>query len=404
MEFYKYTLPNGIRGIHRQVRSGVVHCALAVNAGSRDELPSEYGIAHFTEHGFFKGTVRRKAHQVNCRLENRGGELNAYTTKEDTTIHATVLKSDFAKAAELISDVAFESVFPEAELVKEREVIGDEINTYKDSPPEMIFDEFEDLIFAGSELGHNILGTKQALKRYDTESINAFRRRTHTTDQMVFASIGNISPETAVKVASRYFAEREATTRGYARVVPPSCKPFDRRVAKHTHQNHCIVGNRAYGIRDTRRLPLALLINVLGGPSANSMLNVTVREKHGLSYNIEATYTPYADSGFTAVYFSTDSGNADLCLELVEGQIRKLQSTLLTSRQLSTAKRQFMAQLAISTEGNEGYMLGLGKSLLVHNEVDTLEDIYRKIDALRAEQLAEVANEVLANNSILIYK
>ena len=404
MEFYKYTLPNGIRGIHRQVKSGVVHCALAINAGSRDELPSEYGLAHFTEHGFFKGTAHRKAHQVNCRLENLGGELNAYTTKEDTTIHATVLRSDFAKAAELISDVAFESVFPEKELAKEREVIGDEINTYKDSPPEMIFDEFEDMLFAGSELGHNILGTKQALKRYGTESIHAFRRRTHTTDQMVFASIGNISPATAMSVAERYFAGRTATTRGYERSAPAVGPSFDKRTVKHTHQNHCIVGNRAYGILDKRRLPLALLVNILGGPSANSLLNVTVREKHGLSYNIEATYTPYIDSGIVAVYFSSDNGNADLCLELIDGQIKRLQQTPLTSRQLSMAKKQFMAQLAISMEGNEGCMLGLGKSLLVHNEVDTLDDICRKIDALRTEQLMEAANEILTNNSILIYK
>lgn len=403
-EFYKYSLPNGIRGIHRQVKSGVVHCALAVNAGSRDELPSEYGLAHFTEHGFFKGTAKRKAYQVNCRLENLGGELNAYTTKEDTTIHATVLRGDFSKAAELISDVAFESVFPEKELAKEREVIGDEINTYKDSPPELIFDEFEDMLFAGSELGHNILGTKQALKRYDTASINAFRRRTHTADQMVFASIGNISPETAMAVAHRFFAEREATVRTYERAVPAACKPFEKRVTKHTHQNHCIIGNRAYGIRDTRRLPLALLVNILGGPCANSLLNVVVREKHGLSYNIEASYTPYADSGIVSIYFSSDNGNADLCLELIDGQIKKLQQTPLTSRQLSMAKRQFMAQLAISMEGNEGYMLGLGKSLLVHDEVDTFEDICRKIDAIDASQIIAAANEALSDNSILIYK
>ena len=404
MEFYKYKLPNGIRGIHRQVKSGVVHCALAINAGSRDELPSEYGLAHFTEHGFFKGTARRKARQVNCRLENLGGELNAYTTKEDTTIHATVLKSDFAKAAELISDVAFESVFPEKELAKEREVIADEINTYKDSPPEMLFDDFEDMLFAGSELGHNILGTKNSLKRFDTERIAEFRRRTHTTDQMVFASIGNISPETAQKVAMRWFSERQATSRSYTRTAPPSVDSFDRRVSKHTHQTHCIIGNRACAITDPHRLPLALLVNILGGPSANSLLNVTIREKHGLSYNIEASYTPYIDSGIVAIYFSSDNGNADLCLELIDAEIKKLQQTQLTARRLSMAKRQFMAQLAISMEGNEGYMFGLGKSLLVRDEVDTLDDICRKINALRAEQLTEAANLFFTNNSILMYR
>ncbi len=404
MEFYTYTLPNGIRGIHRQVKSGVAHCALVINAGSRDELPSEYGLAHFTEHGLFKGTQRRKAYQVNCRLENLGGELNAYTTKEDTTIHATVLKSDFAKAAELISDVAFESTFPERELAKEREVICDEINTYKDSPTEMIYDTFEDMLFAGSELGHNILGSKSSLGRFDGRRIAEFRRRTHTTDRMVFASIGNISPKAAEAAAGRYFASRPASTREIGRVAPTAHTPFEKTVIKHTHQTHCIVGNRAYGIMDERRLPLALLINILGGPCANSLLNVVVREKHGLSYNIEANYTAYCDSGIVAVYFSSDNGNSDLCLELIDEQIKKLQSTPLTSRQLSMAKKQFTAQMAISMDGNEGYMLGLGKSLLVHDEVDTLADIYRKIDALRAEQLTEAANEILTGNSILIYK
>ena len=191
-EFETYTLPNGIKGIHRRVRSNVAHCALVINAGTRDEHRNEYGLAHFAEHAIFKGTEHRKAYQVNCRLENLGGELNAYTTKEDTTIHATTLKGDFAKAAELVADVAFHSTFPEKELAKEREVIVDEINTYKDSPSDMIFDTFEDMLFEGSELGHNILGSKAALARYNGDSIRRFIERTHTTDQMVFSSIGNM--------------------------------------------------------------------------------------------------------------------------------------------------------------------------------------------------------------------
>ena len=192
MEFHTYTLPNGIRGIHRQVKGNVARCALCVNAGSRDELPAEYGLAHFAEHAFFKGTARRKAWQVNCRLENLGGELNAFTTKEDTTLHATVLRGDFAKAAELIADIAFRSTFPDRELEKEREVIYDEINTYKDSPADLIYDTFEDLLFADSELGHNILGSKQSLKRQNGDSIRRFVDRTYTTDQMVFSTIGNL--------------------------------------------------------------------------------------------------------------------------------------------------------------------------------------------------------------------
>ena len=404
MEFYTYTLPNGIRGIHRQVRSTVAHCALVIGAGSRDEHPGQYGLAHLTEHAFFKGTERRRAWQVNCRLENLGGELNAFTTKEETTIHATTLRGDFAKAAELIADIAFRSTFPEREIEREKEVIVDEINTYKDSPAEMLYDTFEDMLFEGSELGHNILGRKAALMRYDGAAIRAFTARTHTTDRMVFASIGNFSPKTAEATALRYFGEQAATTRGFERAAPPAVKPFEKTVNKHTHQTHCIIGNRACGIEETKRLPLALLVNVLGGPSANSLLNVEVREKHGLSYNIEANYIPYGDSGLVAIYFSSEHANEAQCAELVERQLQRLRTTPLTGRQLSMAKKQFIAQLAISGESNENYMLSAGKSLLTHDEIDTMEEVYAKIGALTAAQLTEAAEEVFTKMSRLTYK
>ena len=403
-EFETYRLPNGIRGIHRQVRGNVAHCALVVNAGTRDELPTEHGLAHFTEHAFFKGTRRRRAWQVNCRLENLGGELNAFTTKEDTTIHATTLKGDFSKAAELIADIAFRSTFPDRELEREKEVIRDEINTYKDSPAEMLYDTFEDMLFEGSELGHNILGRKAALMRYDGAAIRAFTARTHTTDRMVFSSIGNFSPKTAEATALRYFGEQAATTRGFERAAPPAVKPFEKTVTKHTHQTHCIIGNRACGIEETKRLPLALLVNVLGGPSANSLLNVEVREKHGLSYNIEANYIPYGDSGLVAIYFSSEHANEAQCAELVERQLQRLRTTPLTGRQLSMAKKQFIAQLAISGESNENYMLSAGKSLLTHDEIDTMEEVYAKIGALTAAQLTEAAEEVFTKMSRLTYK
>ena len=404
MEFHTYTLPNGIRGIHRQVRGSVAHCALVIGAGSRDELPTEYGLAHFTEHAFFKGTERRRAWQVNCRLENLGGELNAFTTKEDTTIHATTLRGDFAKAAELIADIAFHSTFPERELEREKEVIVDEINTYKDSPADLIYDTFEDLLFEGSQLGHNILGRKAALARYDGDAIRAFTRRMHTTDRMVFSSIGNFSPRAAEAVAARYFGEQPATVCGGERVAPAPCAPFERSVVKHTHQTHCIIGGRACGIAEERRLPLALVVNILGGPSANSLLNVVVRERNGLSYNIEANYTPYGDTGIVAIYFSSEHGNADHCIELIEEQLHRLRTVPLTSRQLSMAKKQFIAQLAISSESNESYMLGAGKSLLTHDEVDTMEQVYAKVRELTAAQLTEVAEEVFSGMSRLIYK
>ena len=365
-EFETYTLPNGIKGIHRRVKSAIAHCALVINAGSRDERHDEYGLAHFTEHALFKGTHKRKAYQVNCRLENLGGELNAFTTKEDTTIHATTLRSDFAKAVELITDVAFDSTYPERELAKEREVIVDEINTYKDSPSDMIFDTFEDMIFEGSELGHNILGTKAALARHGTDSIRRFTGRTYTTDQMVFSSIGNFSVTTA--------------------------------------QVHCIVGARAYDINDERRVPLSLLVNILGGPSANSLLNVLLREKNGLSYNTEASYSPYNDCGFVAIYFSSEHDNADQCRELIARQIDLMRRETLSARHLSMAKKQFLAQMAISMENNESYMLGAGKSLLMHDDIDTLEEVYRKVAAVTAQQITDVANEIFSSTSMLMYK
>lgn len=403
-EFETYTLPNGIRGIHRQVRSGVTHCALVVNAGSRDERPSEYGIAHFTEHALFKGTERRKAYQVNCRLENLGGELNAYTTKEDTTLHATTLRHDFSRAVELISDVIFRSTYPEKELRKEREVIADEINTYKDSPSERIYDDFEDMIFAGSELGHNILGSKASIQRISTEEIKSFVGRTYTTDQMVFSSIGNFSARSAQAVAERYLADFEPTKRDYQRITPSEYVAFDKRLSRHTHQSHGIIGTRGYGITDDRRLPLALLVNILGGPSANSLLNLLLREKYGLSYNVEASYTPYSDSGIVGIYFSSDHANTEQCIELIEEEVARLRSELITPRRLQVAKRQFVAQMAISMESNEGYMLGAGKSFLLYKDIDTLEEAYKKVMAITAEQIMDVAKDSFANLSRLIYK
>ncbi len=404
MEFHTYTLKNGIRGIHRQVKGNVARCALCINAGSRDEQADEFGLAHFTEHAFFKGTARRKAWQVNCRLENLGGELNAFTTKEDTTLHATVLKSDFTKAAELIADIAFRSTFPDRELEKEREVVIDEINTYKDSPADLIYDTFEDMLFEQSELGHNILGSKQALRRFDSYAIRSFVNRTHTTDQMVFSTIGNLSPKAVETIAEHYFSQAPALKRSFVRQVPVLCAPFDRTVTKHTHQTHCIIGSRACGIDDKQRLPLGLAVNILGGPSANSRLNMTVREKYGLSYTVEANYTPYSDCGMVAIYFSSDHANADRCCELIYNELKRLRTERLTARQLSMAKKQYIAQLAISMESNEGYMLGIGKSFLGHEEVDTLEAVYRKVEALTADELLEAADEVFAHTSRLTYK
>lgn len=405
-EFTTYILPNGIRGIHRQVRgAAVAHCALVVGAGTRDEAKEEYGLAHLTEHALFKGTAKRKAWQVNCRLENLGGELNAFTTKEDTTIHTTVLKGDFGKAVELIADIVFRSTFPDRELEREKEVIIDEINTYKDAPAELIYDTFEDLVFEGSELGHNILGRKAALMRYTGDSVRRFVDRTYTTDEMVFSSIGSFSARTAESYARRYLGDFQSSTRNYERQkTAPLAAPFDRTITRHTHQTHCILGGRAYELQEEKRLPLSLLVNRLGGPCANSILNVEVREKHGLTYNIEANYTPYSDAGVVAIYFSSDHHHTDDCLELIHRQLDRLRTIPFTARQLAMAKRQFIAQMAISCENKENYILGAGKAILSHGEMDTMEEAYRKIQALTARDLQEVAEEIFTDLSRLSFK
>ncbi len=404
MEFTTYTLPNGIRCIHRQTRGTVAHCALVIGAGTRDEQPNEYGLAHFTEHALFKGTTHRKAWQVNCRLENLGGELNAFTTKEDTTVHATTLRGDFSKAVELLADVVFCSTFPDRELEREKEVIYDEINTYKDAPAELIYDTMEDLLFAGSELGHNILGRKAALKGYNGDSIRRFTARTHTTDEIVFSSIGSFSARTAEQVARRYLGDLTPTTRNYTRTKTGLYTPFDRTITKHTHQTHCIIGTRAFDLTDDNRLMLSLLVNLLGGPSANSLLNVEIREKRGLTYNIEANYTPYSDTGVVVIYFSTDHQHTEECIELIERQLRRLATESLSTRRLSMAKRQFIAQLAIAGENKESYMLSAGKSLLVHDGIDTMEEVYAKIRSFTAAELTTVAEQSFQNLSRLIFK
>lgn len=403
-EFTTYTLPNGMRCIHRQTKGAVAHCALVIGAGTRDERPDEFGLAHFTEHALFKGTQRRKAWQVNCRLENLGGELNAFTTKEDTTVHATVLRGDFAKAVELLADVVFRSTFPDHELEREREVIYDEINTYKDAPAELIYDRFEDLLFAGSELGHNILGRKSSLQRFDGEAIRRFTQRTYTTDQIVFSSIGNFSARTAEAIATRYIGSIPATQRQDTRAKTGPYTPFEQSIIKHTHQAHCIIGTRAFDLSEDKRLALSLLVNLLGGPSANSILNVELRERRGLSYNIEANYTPYSDSGVLSIYFSSDHGQVDRCIELIEEQLHRLTIQPLSARRLSMAKRQFIAQLAIAGENKESYMLSAGKSLLMHDEIETMEELYAKIRALTAEELQQVASESFTNFSRLLFR
>ena len=405
MEIFQFALPNGIRCVHRRVKSAVAYCGLMVNAGSRDEKPEEYGLAHFIEHALFKGTQKRKAYHINNRLENLGGELNAYTTKEETVVHATTLKGDFSKAAELISDLVFHSTFPPKEIEREKEIIYDEINSYKDSPSERIFDDYEDLLSRGSELGHNILGNKKAIKRSAAPEIRAFLDRTYNTDQMVFSAVGNFSERRFREVCERYLAPVQENRRRFTRCPALSAQAFHSVQHKNTHQAHCLLGTRAYDHRNPNRIALSLLVNMLGGPSANSILNVAIREKNGLSYNIEAGYVPFGDTGIATVYFGTERENVDKCMELIRTELKKIVSGGITPRQLSVARKQFLGQLYISGENNEGNMLSMAKSSLVYGRAETTERIVPKIETLTVADLTEVAAEIFGGElSVLVYQ
>jgi predicted Zn-dependent peptidase len=406
MEFELYTLQNGIRVIHKRSTSPVAHCSIMINAGTRDELKNEYGIAHFIEHVIFKGTKKRKAFHIMSRLEDVGGELNAYTTKEETVIHATFLKDDFDRAVELISDITFRSTFPEKEIKKEKEVVLDEINSYKDNPSELIFDEFEELIYDGHPFGLNILGLKKDIKRFTRSDIHRFIERTYNTDQIVFCSIGNISFNRVKKLAERNFGWVATNRRKIQREQFENYTPQLKVVKKSTFQSHCIIGNVAYDLQNPKRIAMHLLNNILGGPGLNSRLNLALRERHGYAYNIESMYNPYSDTGLFCIYFGTDKDNLEKSISLVDKELNKIMTQKLGVMQLYKAKRQLIGQLAIASDSNENLMLSVAKSFMVYNTADNLEIIYAQIENLSSSNIIEIANEVLNPNklSTLIYK
>ncbi|GHV00289.1 peptidase M16 [Bacteroidia bacterium] len=404
MEFYTHTLSNGIRCIHRRVRSQAACCALTIGSGSRDELPDQHGVAHLTEHALFKGTARRHAYQVNCRLENLGGELNAFTTKEETVIHAMTLKGDYAKAVELICDMAFHSTFPAAEVDKEKEVALEELYSLHDMPSELIFDRFEELIFNGSPLAHNILGAKSSISKLSREKIASFTARTYNTDAMVFSSVGNISRERFIALMERYFGQEASSLRTFRRSKPAGVDHFDTVVRKGSSQAHCIMGSTTYDLHDRRRLALSLLVNMLGGPAANSILNVALRERNALTYTVEANYTPFCDTGVATIYFATEKSNLDRCFDLIYKELERLRTRGPSSRQLSMAKRQLAGQMALSLENDENCNLGMGKSMLVYDSVDTHAEIMHKVQNITAMELVEAARDTFGDMSTLLFR
>lgn len=404
MDYFIHDLPNGIRAVLHRTKTPVVWCSMTIDTGSRDEAPTEHGMAHFAEHMLFKGTVRRRLHHINNRLEKLGGELNAYTTKEETAIYATVLRADFAKAADLIADVLFSATFPVHELVKEREVVVDEIYSYRDSPAELIYDEFEDMLFEGSPLGHNILGTRKSVGRMDAPALRNFIGRTYNTDRMVFSVSGNITERAFVAVVERYFGGAAVNARTFEREVPRAVDHFEVASSRRTHQSHCVMGAQTYGANDPRRTALALLVNILGGPAANSRLNEVLRDKNGLTYTAEAIYTPFSDVGMATIYFGTEQEKVARCRELVWKVLRDLLDNSLSTRSLAAAKKQFIGQFTIAQQGYESAMLAAGKSLLLYGEIDPPAEVYKKIAAITASQLLEAANETFGRLSTLTYE
>ena len=400
------TLGNGIRLVHHPLPGIVAYCGLVINTGSRDESAEEQGMAHFIEHMLFKGTGKRKAYHVLSRLEDVGGELNAYTTKEETAVFASFLKDDYERAIEILHDITFNSVLPEKEIEKEKDVIIEEINSYLDNPAELIFDDFEEQIFAGQSIGHNILGAPETVKSFTRLNLLEFISHNYNTDQIVFCSAGNIPDEKLIRLFKKYFENVPANPRASKGPVKYSYKPCSVTKKMDTFQNHCIIGNVAYNLKDERRLGMFLLNNILGGQGLNSRLNLSLREKNGLAYNVESSYNPYWDTGAFSIYFGTESNHLNRSIKIAMGELARLRTEKLGIVQLSKAKSQIKGYLARGYENHESLMLSLGKSLLIFNKIERLEDTYRKIDKITSSELIKMANEVFdpAGLSTLIYK
>ncbi|HPR57557.1 MAG TPA: pitrilysin family protein [Bacteroidales bacterium] len=392
---YNYAaLPNGIRVIHRDTDSEVAHCGVVINAGSRDELHGESGIAHFIEHLIFKGTRNRKAFHILSRLENVGGDLNAYTAKEETFLHASFLKANYDRSIELFSDILFNSVFPAKEIEKEKDVVLDEINSYKDSPSELIFDEFEELIYKNHPIGGSILGNPQIVKSFKKDDIISFMNRNYLSNRMVIASVGNIRMDKLMFLVEKYFGNAPASNAVIKRDAFKQYLPEFKTELKSNFQLHCILGNLAYSLKDEKRTALALLNNILGGPGMNTRLNLNIRERYGYCYNIESHYQPFSDTGYFIIYLGTDNGYLEKSIRLIFKELKNLREVRLGTLQLHRAKQQIIGQLAISLESKVNEMISIGKSHLFFDKVDTFEIIREKINRLSADDLLEVANEI----------
>jgi predicted Zn-dependent peptidase len=406
MDLTFHTLPNGIRLVHCQTGSEVAHCGIIINTGSRDELPGEHGMAHFVEHMLFKGTAHRKAYHILSRLEDVGGELNAYTTKEETAIHASFLKEHYSRATELIADLLFSSTFPPAEIEKEKEVVIEEISSYLDNPAEYIFDDFEEMIFPGQPIGRNILGKAETIREITSESLRSFMKRNYSTSQMVFCSVGAIRPANIINLFEKHFSHVEGSNGISRQKAEYRYTPITTERMMDTYQNHCIIGNIAFDLHHDRRMGLFILNNILGGQGLNSRLNLSLREKRGYAYNVESMYNPYTDTGLITIYFGTDGRNLGKSIDLTFVELERLRRQPLGILQLSRAKNQIKGYLARAYENHESLMLSLGKSLLIFDHVDSMDEVFRKIDDVTTTELLDIAGTVFDRSllSTLIYR
>ena len=416
MKYNTYTLDNGLRIIHLPSDSKVVYCGYQINAGTRDEEPGEEGLAHFCEHVTFKGTERRKAwHILNC-LESVGGDLNAYTNKEGTVYYAAILKEHIARAVDLLSDIVFHSTYPQQEIDKEVEVICDEIESYNDSPAELIYDEFENILFKGNSLGHNILGTAEQVRQFTTEDALRFTRKLYRPDNAVFFAYGDIDFKKLVTLLKRSVGSEELrvkneefNSREEERMKgEESNSPKGQTIVmeKHTHQAHVMIGTQAYDVHDDRRMPLYLLNNILGGPGMNAKLNLALREHNGLVYTVESTMVAYGDTGTWSIYFGCDEHDVKRCLRLVRKELDKFMEKPLSDAQLRAAKKQIKGQIGVACDNRENFALDFGKSFLHYGWEKNVDRLYEQVDAITAQQMQQVARELFDEQRLttLIFK
>lgn len=404
MNYNTHTLANGLRIIHLPSAQPVVYCGYAVGAGTRDEeLGREEGMAHFCEHITFKGTERRSSMKILGHLESVGGDLNAFTNKEETVYHAAVLKDNIGRAVDLLTDIVFHSTYPQAEIDKEVEVIVDEIESYNDSPAELVYDIFENAVFSGHPLGHNILGTAEKLRRYTTADALRFTRRYYRPANSVFFAYGDVDFARLVRLLERANTvtadEACCDCKQSAATLPPY-------VAQHiehhmdTHLAHVMVGTRAYDVHDERRIALYLLNNILGGPGMTARLNVSLRERNALVYTVESMAQSYSDTGLWAVYFGCDPKNVNRCLRLIRRELDKVMQRPLSDAQLRAAKRQIRGQIGIACDSRESFALDFAKSYLHYGWKKDVTALCERIDALTAADLQRVAQDLFAEERL----